>query len=165
MSAAKPSESQQALRAWWSALGQRERRLLGGAALLLALALLWMLTLQPALRTLARAPSEIDKLDAQWQSMQALAAEARQLRALPPVTPEQAAQALAAATARLGDQGKLALQGERAVLTLKDASTAGLRDWLAEARAGARARPIEANLTRSAQGFSGTLVLGLGVAR
>ena len=165
MSDAKPSEIQQALRGWWSALGQRDRRLLGGTALLLGLALLWMLAVQPALRTLARAPSEIDKLDTQWQSMQALAAEAQQLRAMPPVTPEQAAQALEAATARLGEQGKLALQGERAVLTLKDASSAGLRDWLAEVRAGARARPIEANLTRSAQGFSGTLVLSLGGAR
>ena len=165
MSAAEPSAAPQVLRVWWSALAQRDRRLLQGLALFLVLLLLWMLAVQPALRTLARAPSEIDKLDAQWQTMQALAAEARQLRAMPAVTPEQAAQALEAATARLGEQGKLALQGERAVLTLKDASTSSLRDWLSEARAGARARPVEASLTRNAQGFSGTLVLSLGAAK
>jgi general secretion pathway protein M len=56
------------------------------------------------------------------------------------------------------------LQGERAVLTLQDVSTSQLRDWLAEARSGARARPVEARLTRAAQGYSGTLVVTLGGA-
>ena len=117
---------------------------------------------QPAWRTLARAPAEIDTLDAQLQSMQRLAAEAQELRAAPPVTPDQATAALKAATARLGDKARLALQGERAVLTLNGVGTGALRDWLAEARAGARARPLEANLTRASQGYSGTLVVGLG---
>ena len=34
--------------------------------------------------------------------------------------------------------------------------------WLTEVRAGARARPVEANLTRGAEGFNGTLVVALG---
>jgi general secretion pathway protein M len=54
------------------------------------------------------------------------------------------------------------MQGERALLTLNNVGTAALRDWLAEVRAGARARPIEANLTRSAQGYTGTLVVSVG---
>ena len=53
----------------------------------------------------------------------------------------------------------LALQGDRAVLTLNGVGTGALRDWLAEARTGARARPLEANLARAAQGYSGTLVV------
>ena len=56
------------------------------------------------------------------------------------------------------------MQGERAVLTLQGASTSQLRDWLAEARSGARARPVEARLTRAAQGYSGTVVVALGGA-
>ena len=148
--------------AWWRGLAERERRLalLAGAVVLLGL--VWLLAVQPAWRTITRAPAELDTLDAQLQTMQRLAAEVQQLRSAPPVTPEQAAAALRSATERLGDKGKLALQNERAVLTLNGVGTGALRDWLAEARAGARARPLEANLTRAAQGYSGTLVLAIG---
>ena len=148
--------------AWWRGLAERERRLALLAAAVLVLGLVWLLAVQPAWRTIARAPAELDTLDAQLQTMQRLAAEVQQLRSAPPVTPEQAAAALRSATERLGDKGKLALQGDRAVLTLNGVGTGALRDWLAEARAGARARPLEANLTRATQGYSGTLVLAIG---
>lgn len=148
--------------AWWRGLAERERRLALLAAAVVVLGLVWLLAVQPAWRTITRAPTELDTLDAQLQAMQRLAAEVQQLRSAPPVMPEQAAAALRSATERLGDKGKLALQGERAVLTLNGVGTGALRDWLAEARAGARARPLEANLTRAAQGYSGTLVLAIG---
>lgn len=150
------------VQAWWSGLAQRERRLALVAGAFVLLGLVWLLAVQPAWRTITRAPTELDTLDAEWQTMQRLAAEVQQLRSAQPVTPEQAAAALRAATERLGDKGKLALQGDRAVLTLSGAGTGALRDWLAEARAGARARPLEANLTRAAQGYSGTLVVAIG---
>lgn len=150
------------LQAWWRALADRERRLALLAMAVVLLGLVWLLAVQPAWRTIARAPAEIDTLDAQLQNMQRLAAETQQLRSAPPVTPGQAAAALKAATERLGDKAKLALQGERAVLTLTGVGTGALRDWLAEARAGARARPLEANLTRAGQGYSGTLVVAIG---
>jgi general secretion pathway protein M len=149
-------------RAWWASLAARERTLLGVGAWALGLLLVWLLALQPAWRTLSRAPTELDALDAQLQVMQRQAQESQTLRVAAPVSPDQASAALTAATARLGDKAKLSVQGERATLTLTGVSTTALRDWLAEARAGARARPIEANLTRAATGFSGTLVLGLG---
>ena len=150
------------VQAWWQGLAERERRLALLAAAVVVLGLVWLLAVQPAWRTITRAPAELDTLDAQLQTMQRLAAEAQQLRSAPPVAPDQAAAALRAATDRLGDKGKLALQGDRAVLTLSGAGTGALRDWLAEARAGARARPLEANLTRAAQGYSGTLVVAIG---
>ena len=150
------------LTVWWQGLAVRERRLALLAATLIVLGLVWVLAVQPAWRTIARAPAELDSLDAQLQTMQRLAVEVQQLRSTPATTPEQAAAALRSATDRLGDKGKLALQGERAVLTLTGVGTGALRDWLAEARAGARARPLEANLTRAAQGYSGTLVLAIG---
>ena len=150
------------IKAWWQGLAERERRLALLAAVIIVLGLVWALALQPAWRTISRAPAELDILDVQLQTMQRLAAEAQQLRSAPPVTPDQAAAALRSATERLGDKGKLSLQGERAVLTLNGVGTGALRDWLAEARAGARARPLEASLTRAAQGYSGTLVLAIG---
>jgi general secretion pathway protein M len=150
------------LSAWWRGLALRERRLLLLAAGVLLAFLLWLLAVQPALGTLRSAPVQQDALDAQMQNMQRLASEATQLRAAPPVNPTQAAAALKAATDRLGDKGKLALQGERAVLTLKEVGTGALGDWLAEARSGARARPVEATLSRAGQGYSGSLVVVIG---
>ena len=151
-------------RHWWRTLPARDRRLLLWAAALLCAALLWWLALQPALRTLRSAPAQIEAAEAQLRAMQRLAAEADELRSTPPVSGEQAAAALRAATERLGEQAKLSLQGERAVLTLNGVATGQLRDWLAEARSGARARPVEASLLRSGAGFSGTLVVAIGGA-
>ncbi len=152
------------LRVWWRALSARDRRLLRVAIAVLLVGALWLLALQPALQTLRSAPAALDAAETQLQTMQRLAAEAGELRATPPVNPEQAAAALQAATARLGELGRLSLQGDRAVLTLNGVSTSALRDWLAEARSGARARPVEASLMRGAQGYSGTLVLAIGGA-
>ncbi|MBU6260998.1 MAG: type II secretion system protein M [Burkholderiales bacterium] len=152
------------LRAWWRALAARERRLVAFAAAALALFLLWTLALQPALRTLREAPVQLDALEAQLQVMRSEATEAAALRATPPVDPAQASAALKAATERLGAAGKLSLQGERAVLSVSGIGTAALGDWLAEARSGARARPIEATLTRSGNGYDGSVVVEIGSA-
>ena len=152
------------LRQWWRSLPGRERRLLGVAGGVLGLALLWWLALAPALGTLRSAPAEIETAEAQLRAMQRLAAEVTELRSTPPVNSEQAAAALRAATERLGEQARLSLQGDRAVLTLNGVGTSQLRDWLAEARSGARARPVEASLLRSGSGFSGTLVVAIGGA-
>jgi general secretion pathway protein M len=151
-----------ALRTRWRALSARDRRLTRLALAVLGAFLLWALALQPAWRTLRDAPAQLDALDGQLQQMQSLAAEARELRAAPALGTAQSAAALQAASDRLGNKARLSLQGERAVLTLNGASGGQLRDWLAEARAGARARPIEAQLSRNAQGFSGSIVLKLG---
>ncbi len=150
------------LRSAWTGLSLRDRRAAALAGAVLGLFLLWVWAVQPAWRTLASAPAQLDAVDAQLQGMQRLAAEATELRATPPVPLDQATAALQAATARLGDQAKLAMQGERAVLTLTGVGTSALSGWLAEARAGARARPVEATLSRGPQGYNGTLVLSLG---
>lgn len=150
------------LRARWAALPERERRLviLAGAALLLFLT--WLVAVQPALRTLATAPAQREALEVQWQAMQKRAAEAAELRSATPMSPEQSLAALKAASDRLGDRMRMSVQGDRVVLTLTNLGTAELRDWLAEARSGARARPVEATLSRAANGYSGTLIVALG---
>lgn len=147
--------------AGWSRLGGRERRLVLAMVWVLGLFLLWTVAVHPAWRTLREAPARIDALDAQLQAMQLQAAEARELRAAPPLPRAQAGAALRAASERLGESGRLVEQGDRAVLTLKDASAPALRTWLSEARAGARAHAVEATLTRSDAGLSGTVVVAL----
>ncbi|MBT9459056.1 MAG: type II secretion system protein M [Burkholderiaceae bacterium] len=146
----------------WQALAERERLGLGIAAAVLGLLLVWQIAVASPLRTLREAPPQIDKLDAQLQDMQRLANEARELRAVAPVSSAQAALALQAATEHLGEAAKLTVQGDRATLTLTNASSEQLRSWLGEARSAARARPVQAQLQRGPKGYSGTVVLSLG---
>lgn len=149
------------LRAVWARLEVRERRLVTVAAWVLGLFLLWTVALQPAWRTLRDAPARLNDLDTQLQAMQVLAADARQLRAAPPLPRAQARAALKAATDALGASGQLTEQGDRAVLTVKGARTADLQRWLATARTGARARPVDATLARGDEGLSGTITVAL----
>jgi general secretion pathway protein M len=149
----------------WRARTPRERLGIGLALAVLALLLVWLVLVQPAWRTTREAPAQLDQLDAQLQQMQRLATESQALRGAVAVTPAQAAAALKAATDRLGDKGRLSLQGDRASLTLNGVGAEALRGWLLEARSAARVRPLEAQLTRTAQGYSGTLVVALGGAQ
>ena len=156
-------QARDGLRTRWATLSGRDQRLLTLAALVFGAYLLWALAIGPAWRALAATPLLRDRQDAQWQQMQALAAQAQALRGTPPVSPEQAQAALAAATERLAGKGKLSLQGQRALLSLSGVSGDQLRDWLAEARVGARARVVEATLTQSSPGlFDGSLTVALG---
>jgi len=93
--------------------------------------------------------------------MQRQASEARDLRAIAPLASAQSVAALRAASDALGAAGRLQLSGDRATLTLSGANGTQLRDWLTEARSAARARPVEANLTRGPQGYSGSIVVAL----
>lgn len=148
----------------WRALAPRERRWLMAALLVVGVFVGWLVLVQPAWRTARDAPAQLDQLDAQLQQMRRMAGESRELRATAPVAPAQAAAALKAATERFGDKARISLQGERATLTLNGASAESLRAWLGEARSAARARPLEAQLTRATQGYSGTLVVTVGGA-
>lgn len=147
---------------WWRTLAPRERRGAAIAAAFVGAALVWFIAISPALRTLQTAPAAIDRLDVELQQMQLLATEGRALRAAPPIAPAQAAAALQAAAARLGTKAKLVQQGDRATLTLAAVDGEALRSLLAEVRATAHARPIEAQLVRSKAGYEGTLVLAVG---
>lgn len=155
--------AREAVRRAWTTQSARDQRMLKLVAAVLGLFLLWSLAIAPAWRTLATLPAQRDAQDAQWQQMQALAGQAQALRGAAPVNNEQAQAALNAATARLGSAGKLSLQGQRALLSLKGANADQLRNWLAESRAGARARVVEATLTQTAPGvFDGSLTVALG---
>jgi general secretion pathway protein M len=141
----------------WQALAPRERRIAGWLGWAVGLALLWFVGVAPALRSVNAAPARLD--DKQLQQMQRLAGEAATLRASPPVGGLQAQAALKTATDALGTAGKLQLGGDRATVTFINATGTQVRDWLTEARSAARTRPSEANLTRGAQGYSGTITV------
>jgi general secretion pathway protein M len=117
---------------------------------------------RPAWKTLDEAPALREQADAQLLQMQAISTEAKQLRALPPVPQSVAEQVLKSATDDLGGKAKISVQGERATLSVTGINGEDLRKWLLQARGGARARPVEATLTRAGDGYNGTLVVAIG---
>ncbi|PPE70452.1 type II secretion system protein M [Caldimonas thermodepolymerans] len=145
----------------WAALGARERRLVLAAGLLLVVALVWWVGLQPALRTLREAPPRIAQLDEELRVMRGLAAESQQLKSAPTINQGQAVRALQAATERLGPAGRLNVQADQATLTLQSAPAEAVLGWLGEARSAGRARVVQAQLVRSGDGYNGTVVLAL----
>ncbi len=147
---------------FWRARTPQEQWLIGAMLFVVGAALIWWIGVQPALKTLREAPVEIDRLDRQIQQMQLAAAEAQGLRGSSQVTTQQAVAALQAATERLGPSAKLLVQGERATLTFTAVPAETLRGWLNEARSGARVRPVEAQWTKSGDGYSGNVVVLLG---
>ncbi|MFN7693195.1 MAG: type II secretion system protein GspM [Burkholderiales bacterium] len=148
-------------RAAWSRLDARERTGVLAAAAALFLLVFVMLLVNPALKTLREAPARLAQLDSQLAQMQSLAAEAKRLQQLPAVNPAQAAEALQAATAYLGPDAKLQLQGDRATLSFQSLSGEQIGAWLAEVRSAARARPVEAQLQQGPRGYGGSIVLAL----
>ncbi|HYR26158.1 MAG TPA: type II secretion system protein GspM [Aquabacterium sp.] len=154
---------QQAWQTRLAGLAPRERRLVTAAIWLAALALLVMVAIRPAWRTLRETPPQLRELEGQLDQMRRLAEETRVLRQRPPVPPVQAEAALKAATDRLGAGARLTVQGDRATLVLNGVAGEALASWLDEVRAGARARPLEANLQQSAVGvYNGSVTLALG---
>jgi general secretion pathway protein M len=144
-------------------LAPRERRLVGGAAALIAIALLWWLALAPALATLRIADEQYRTLDAQLQRMHWLEGEARSVRAQPRQTQEDTSRLLeATAREQLGIGGRLSIAGERVTVSLAGVPPQALSRWLTQARVNARVLPSEARLTRNAAGlWDGTVVLTL----
>lgn len=156
------TDTREQLQARYAKLEQRERQMvviIGGA---LAFLIVWLILVRPAWNTLAAAPALRTQADAQLLQMQAISNEAKLLRALPPVPQSVAEQVLKAATDDLGGKGKLSVQNDRAILSVTGATGEDLRKWLMQARGGARARPIEATLTRAGDGYNGTLVVAIG---
>ncbi|MDP9900581.1 type II secretion system protein GspM [Variovorax ginsengisoli] len=136
---------------WWAQLAPREQRLATVALTLVVLALLWWVALAPALRTLADAPAAHAQLDAQLQQMSTLQAQARQLQTQPRVPRDDALRALEGAVRDGLPNAQLQVAGasEGATVTVRSTAPDALAQWLAQARANARAVPREVHLTRS----------------
>lgn len=158
------AEAGRQARSYWRARAARERRAVLVALAALVALVVWVAFVQPAWRTLRETPTQLDGLDAQLQQLRSLAAESQSLKGAAPVTSAQAGLALKAATDALGSKGRLTLLGDRATLTVDGIDTEALRRWLQEVRSAARVRPIEAQLTRGAQGYNGTIVVSLAAA-
>lgn len=134
----------------WAALAPREQTWVGGAAAVVALALLWWVAVAPALRTLQNAETQRRTLDAQWATMQSLIAQAQALKSQPVINRDDALRALESSVKQtLGATAQLSVVGDRATVTLRNTPADALAQWLAQARVNARALPSEARLVRA----------------
>lgn len=133
----------------WERLAPRERQLLAVAASLLATALIWWLLLAPALNTWRTAGTAHAQLDAQILQMQALATEAKALKAAPRLSAAETQSWLERSIPKLG-KATLSMQGTRAHINFTGASAESLAAYLAEARVSAALLPVQANWKRAA---------------
>ena len=156
----------QPLHARWAGLPEREKNLFRLAAFLLVAFALWQFSFAPALTTLRTADAQAKALDVQMQQMQTMQIQAQAIEKQPALSVDEAVRALTAATKQtLGTTAQLAIAGDRANVTLKDATPQALAQWLVQARVNARSFLIEARLVRgtipAGPVWSGVLVMGL----
>jgi general secretion pathway protein M len=152
-----------ALKQHWAALARREKLMVGAATAVVAIAALWILAIAPALATLQHSDEQRRVLDAQLQRIMALRAQAQSLQSQPKQNYEEASRQLELSVRQgLGTSARLSIQGERATVTLTGTAPDALAQWLAQARANARAIPAEAHLVRNGSGmWEGNVVLTL----
>ena len=154
------------LRARWIRLPGREKNGIRLAGLLVLAFLLWQFSIGPSLATLRSSNAQSKALSLQLQAMQAMQVQAQAVQKQPPLGFDEAVRALTAATKQtLGASAQLVLAGDRASITVKEASPDALAEWLAQARLNARSALIEARLVRASTPggpvWNGVLVMGL----
>ncbi|QDL53485.1 type II secretion system protein GspM [Rhodoferax aquaticus] len=146
----------------WQGLSARDQRLLKVAASALLSALVWLLAVAPALRTLQQFEPQYRAQETQLQAMLALQTQAQKLQGQVSLSPAQAAVRLkTSAQAAFGSQAEVRLQDQEATITLQGVAPEVLAQWLATARTDAHALPTQAKLSRTANGWSGTLRMAL----
>lgn len=151
------------LKARWEGLRPREQAMVAAAAAVVAIALVWLVALGPALSTLRNAEAQRRALDTQLQHMRSLQSQAQALQSQPKLSYDEALRLLEQSVSqRLGATARMVVVGERVNITLTGTAPDALAQWLTQARVNARAIPSEARLTRNAAGlWEGTLVLTL----
>jgi general secretion pathway protein M len=147
----------------WESLAGREKVWVAAAGAVIALLLVWLIAIRPALSTLRTAEQQQRTLDGQLQHMRILQAQAQALQAQPKQNREEALRLLELSVRqRLGTAARTQITGNRVTVTLTGAAPEAVAQWLSQARVNARALPGEARLNRNAGGlWEGTLVLTL----
>ena len=166
MTAPATSSSVSAWQTRWAQLAPKERAGIQLAMALVMLVAVWMLIISPGLQQWRTAEAKARVLDAQLLQMQTLQAQAQSIQAQPALAYDDAVRALKLTTQQaLGTTAQLQMAGDRANITLQNATPEALAQWLTQARRNARSVPREARLSRAPDAatllWNGTLTMGL----
>jgi general secretion pathway protein M len=141
--------------AYWQARTQRERKILLGSALLLALLLLSLGIVSPAIEGRAAWKKNLPALRAQQAQMHTLLAElkatpvsAATAKNVPPVSRQFIESSL---TAKGLKPDNLSVNGDMVTLQLTNHSFSSLTDWLREMQSSAQLRVTEVNVSAQQQ--------------
>lgn len=158
----------------WAALSGREQGLLATAGVVVFAAVLWSAAIAPAWKTWRQAPDRLAAARAQWDQVQAHAAQAKQLRGAsgtgsPAATPVSDPRGGGAAALDPGTRetvvqflgaGARVLTVERGVtLEFEGATPEGLREAMRTLRLRLKARLVEAEIESVSAGLKGRLRL------
>ena len=144
--------------AYWQARTQRERTILLGSALLLALMLLNLGVVSPAIEGRAAWKKNLPALRAQQAQMQILLAELK-------ATPVTAATAKNIPPVSRKFIDSLSVNGDMVILQLTNHSFSSLIGWLQEMQSNAQLRVTEANVSAQQQADRVDVTLSLRQAR
>lgn len=141
--------------AYWQARTQRERKILLGSALLLALLLLSLGIVSPAIEGRAAWKKNLPALRAQQAQMHTLLAKlkatpvsAATAKNVPPVSRQFIESSL---TAKGLKPDNLSVNGDMVTLQLTNHSFSSLTDWLREMQSSAQLRVTEVNVSAQQQ--------------
>ncbi|GAB4088351.1 type II secretion system protein GspM [Hydrogenophaga soli] len=141
----------------WQRLNPRERLGVGLAAAVVVLGLLLGGVVWPAWKRLQAAPAQQTRLDAQWQTMQALAAQAKALQGQPPRPRDERLKALETATRRhLGAGSSVKGANDDFTVQMQPTSPQAVAQWLADVRVNAQLTPNGVRLNRPTPAANGT---------
>ena len=147
------NRSKQSFSEFWAVRGARERAMLSVAAMVMALALIYALLIDPALTGRDQLNKNLPELRQQVAQLQALSKEAAALsgKFAAPVT-AMSKENIEAALARNGLKPQsVMLTGDFAKVQLAAVSFAGTLDWLDEMQKTARLAVVEASIVALAQ--------------
>ncbi|AIY43764.1 General secretion pathway protein M [Collimonas arenae] len=136
--------------AYWAQRNQRERRLLSVAGVVILLAIIYLLLLDPALNGRSRLQKDLPALRQQAAELQSLTAKAVALsgqiaeRPASPLSKEAVESALK--SKGLSAQS-VTLNGDMAKVQLSSIAFAGLLDWLDDAQKNSQWQVVDANVT------------------
>jgi general secretion pathway protein M len=137
-------------RAFWAERSEQERKFLTVGGIVLALGLVYGLLIDPALTGREKLRNDLPQLRQQAAELKALAGEAAQLAAQPPLQPPvpMTRESLNASLSARGlNPSNVVMTGEYAKLEFKGASFAGVVTWLDTIRRENRIGVQDANFT------------------
>ena len=133
----------------WQGLSARERLLVSVFFVMFGIWLFVSIAISPALRTLNSAEQQRAEVAQQVVQMRALQQRAQELQKTKPLSRDESIRSLQSITPTGNPALQMTIQGDRALVQLKNLTASQLATWLAQARSNAQALPDEVHISRS----------------